>query len=486
MRFRTTIVLILLLLGLGAYVYWVEYPEAQEEAKKKTLFEFKPEDVAEISLVYADREINLKRSGDDWQLTKPIDVAADAVTARNLANTIAECEVKKELTDASSDLTQYGLDSPFVTVTVKLKDRELTAILVGKNAPVGSSTYVQKADDKRVLLTSSTFRAGVDKKVKDLRDKTILTFADKDVQKVGIRGEGKDIRLVQKDDAWNIEQPGPYAADATAMRSFLSTLRSLRAADFPDDQPTDLSTYGLDHPRLQVALYLGKDSIEKRLLIGKETDKKEIYVQQSDGPAVYTVSDWVFRDLNKNVGDFRDKTVLAFDRDKVTALEIKPTDGSPVKLVRGENKQWQVEGNEGKAAETVISQYLSDLRDLKGYEIAMDNPADLSPFGLDNPLLALTVVGEENATVGTVLLGQRETAEAKEYAAMTAGGPTVFLVRDYLVTRLNKQLQDFVEHPTPTAGAGTTGLQVGGGAREPEEEDLQDESFDEEVAGEQD
>ena len=44
MRFRTTIILVLVLLGLGAYVYWVEYPKSQEEAKKKTLIDFKADD----------------------------------------------------------------------------------------------------------------------------------------------------------------------------------------------------------------------------------------------------------------------------------------------------------------------------------------------------------------------------------------------------------------------------------------------------------
>ncbi len=55
MRFRSTIVLLLILVGLGAYVYWVEVPKAQQEAKKKTLFEFKADDATAVSLVYADR-----------------------------------------------------------------------------------------------------------------------------------------------------------------------------------------------------------------------------------------------------------------------------------------------------------------------------------------------------------------------------------------------------------------------------------------------
>jgi hypothetical protein len=38
---------------------------------------------------------------------------------------------------------------------------------------------------------------------------------------------------------------------------------------------------------------------------------------------------------------------------------------------------------------------------------------------------------------------------------MAQGGQTVFLIRDYLFTRLDKQAQDFVEKPKATAVPGT-------------------------------
>jgi len=456
MRFRTTLILILLLAGLGAYVYWVEVPQAEQETKKKTLFDFKADDVTEVSLVYGDHEIVVKKSGDNWQLAKPIEVAADATTAKNLASAIADCEVKKTLTEKATDLAPYGLDNPFVKVTVKLGAKEMPTILVGKNAPVGFSTYIKRADEDKVLLTGSAFRSGMDKKVKDLRDKTILNFADKDVQKIELHGEGKDITLAQKDDTWSIERPTAYPADAATMRSFLSTLRSLRAVDFPDPPP-DPTAYGFDTPRLKLTLYLGKDNAEKDVIIGKETEKKEVYLQASGQPTtIYTVSDWVFRDVNKGLTDFRDKTLLAFDRDTITALDIARQDGSHVKLVRGDNKQWRVDGNDGKPAETTITQYLADVHDLKGYEIAADDVTELSQFGLDQPSLKLTVVGDNAKPVGTVLVGEVKGGEGKKnYAAMKEGGSTVFLIRDYLVTRLNKQPQDFIEQPTPTPGGAT-------------------------------
>lgn len=457
MRFRTTLILLLVLAGLGAYLYWVERPREQKEAEAKKLFSLKPDDIVEVHLRFQDREILLRKSGETWRLVQPIDAPADEITVKNLLNTIAECEVKRELEDAA-DLKQFGLDPPFVTLEVKLKDRTLPAVAVGKNTPVGFSAYLQRLDDKKVRLTTSAFRAGLDKQVKDVRDKAILNFTDDDVQRFSVVRADGTITLARKDGQWTIEQPGPYPADTPTVRSFLSTLRTMRAIDFPNDQPTDLTPYGLDNPRLRVVLFLGKDQAEKHVLIGKENPEKntEIYVQTSGLPTIYTVSDWVWRDLNKSVGDFRDKTVLAYDQEQVQAVEVTREDGQQYRLVRQDKDQWAPQGVEGKPAGTTIRQWLQDVHDLRGFEVAADNAHDLKPYGLDKPLLTIRLFGSQNQELGDLRIGVATTEQgSKEYYAMGSKAATVFKVRDYLVTRLNKSAQDFIEKPTPTPGGAT-------------------------------
>jgi hypothetical protein len=457
MRFRTTLILLLVLAGLGAYLYWVERPREQKEAEAKKLFSLKPDDIVEVHLRFQDREILLRKSGETWRLVQPIDAPADEITVKNLLNTIAECEVKRELEDAA-DLKQFGLDPPFVTLEVKLKDRTLPAVAVGKNTPVGFSAYLQRLDDKKVRLTTSAFRAGLDKQVKDVRDKAILNFTDDDVQRFSVVRADGTITLARKDGQWTIEQPGPYPADTPTVRSFLSTLRTMRAIDFPNDQPTDLSPYGLDNPRLRVVLFLGKDQAEKHVLIGKENPEKstEIYVQTSGLPTIYTVSDWVWRDLNKSVGDFRDKTVLAYDQEQVQAVEVTREDGQQYRLVRQDKDQWAPQGVEGKPAGTTIRQWLQDVHDLRGFEVAADNPPDLQPYGLDKPLLTIRLFSAEDQPLGDIRVGVATTEQgSKEHYAIGSKADTVFKIRDYLVTRLNKSAQDFIEKPTPTPGGAT-------------------------------
>ncbi len=475
MRLRTTLFLLLILGGLVAYLYYWEIPSERAEQKAKRLYDFNSEDVTEVLLKYQDREVILRKVGDHWRLVQPVDAAADELAVKNLIQAIAECEVKREVEENPSDLAPFGLDQPFVSVTVKLKDRELPAIAVGKNAPVGFSAYARRADTGKVLLVSSSFRSGLDKQVKDLRDKTILSFADDEVQRFALVRPEDTVTVTRKDGKWLIEQPAQYPADATVVRSLLSTLRTMRAVDFPADQPSDLSRFGLDKPRLKIVLFLGKDQAEKQVWFGSENPdrKTEIYLQTSAFPTVYAVSDWVWRDVNKTLSDLRDKTVLSFEKEQAYEIHVARWDGTSFRLVRKDKDQWGIEGVEGNPASNTLQMWIDDVHDLRGYEVATDNPEHLDRYGLHEPLLRISVFGQEQKPLGDIRIGAVTNEQGtKDYYAQGSASPTVYKIRDYVVTRLQKQPQDFLEKPTPTPGGPTPT------AAEEDEEPFEDEPID--------
>src|ERR1051325_8894481 len=104
MRFRYTALLGLICVGLGAYLYFVEFDRAQQESKKKLLLEFSADEATALALVYPDREIDLKKADGLWTLVKPVEGPADETTVKNLLHAIAECEIKKSLDDVPKDL----------------------------------------------------------------------------------------------------------------------------------------------------------------------------------------------------------------------------------------------------------------------------------------------------------------------------------------------------------------------------------------------
>jgi hypothetical protein len=438
--------LFLLVLGLGAYLYWVEVPKARQEATKGKLVTAAADDVTAIGLVFPDREIALRKENGAWRLTKPIEAPADDAAVQALVRSVTDAEIQKSLDEAPSDLASFGLDAPSPTVHLTTSKGDLPAIAVGKNAAIGGKTYVRVGDEPKVVLTASSLKVALDKQAKDLRDKQLLTFKDDDVTRVDIKPtDGPPVSLIRKDkEAWTLE-PGDQPTDITEVRSYLSSLRSTRALDFPQ---TDAAAAGLDKPRLAVTVELGKDPAQT-LLIGNEITQgtqKQLYAKREGQPDIVTLGDWSFRTLGKDAWQFRDKTILGFGADRVGRIVLERKDGPGATLVHGEPGGWAVEGQKQSKAGT-IQRFVDDLRELRGASIAEEPAKDLKRFGLDGPDLRLTLSDREQKPMGTVLLAKHDG----KYYAMREGGPTVFEVRDYMYTRLDKQQRDFEGTETATS-----------------------------------
>jgi hypothetical protein len=447
------LVLAVLVAAVGSYIYWKELPQAQKEAEKDKLTGVADDAVTGIELTYPDRTIALSKTDAGWRLTQPIDAPADEPVVKSLLGAITGAQVQKSLDDVpQGDLSPFGLEKPATTITLRTKDGPLPPIHVGKNTAIGAKTYVRKGQEGKIYLTASTIQTSINKQARDLRDKQLLAFQDDDVQRIEIaKPDAPALTLTRKDkDAWTIE-PGGVPADATEVRSYLSSLRTTRATDFPDDAPSDLAKYGLEKPRLTVTVATGKDgAVTQQLVVGGESSgeqTKQVYVKRASTPAVFAVGEWAFRSLDKDASALRDKTVLTFDGDAVGRVVLERKEGTGATLVRGASGGWTLDGvDEAKSKATAIQRFVDDLKDLKGSAVAAEPPGDVSRFGLAAPLLRITLTDKSGQPIGTVL-GAKQDAK---YYVMRDGGPTVFETRDYMYTRLDKQARDFEQSTTPT------------------------------------
>ncbi|MEO8602156.1 MAG: DUF4340 domain-containing protein [bacterium] len=452
MRLRNTAVLALLLLALGAYLYFVESKHIAVDDKKEKILDVVADDVTAVTLTYPDREIDLEKRDGVWHMTKPVDAVADDVTVKNLLRAIAEAEVKKTIDDPPADLAPFGLAQPMATIVLTTNGGALPALKIGKTTAVSFSTYVQRADQPKLYLTGSGFHAGMDKQPKDLRDKTILSLNDADVTAITLSGPGGPVELAKHDGNWQIERPSAHRADNNAVRALLSSIRNLRATDFANDNPApaDLAAYGLDSPQRQIMLRAGDKDIT--LQVGKEFEQG-LYVRPSDRSTVFVVGKWADRDLDKGVNDLRDKTLLTFDSTQAATLEIARGDGSNFSLVAKDGK-WSLLGSDQPLDATTVDTFVGALSRLTGTQVLTEAATDLSIYGLEPPAVTITVKGEDGATIGTVALGSYSpNPPATEFTGMRSGDAAVFQLRDNQFKQLDKKAGDFVQAPKAAAPA---------------------------------
>lgn len=440
MKLGRIAVLALLVVALGVYLWRVELPKAEQEAEGTKLVDVQEDAIDKIDLTFPDRHIVLVKQDGGWRLQQPLDAPADETAVKGLLTALTTAKVSKTLEGQTGDLAAFGLDTGNPTVVLTVGKESTAPIQVGKGTQIGGKVYVRRGDGP-VMLVASPLKVGLDKQVKDLRDKQIMSFTDDQVERIDVKPiDGPPSALVRKDrDAWVVE-PGDHVADPTEVRTYLASLRSARAVDFPAD--VDAAKAGLETPRLTATATL-KGGGTQSLLLGDERTEgsaKQVFAKRADQPTIYTLGEWSWRALAKDAAQFRDKTVLGFAPERVGRVTIERKSGTGATLVRTPTG-WSVEGGDATAPvkQGAITRLLDDLRDLRGSSIAAEPPGDLAPFGLDAPDLRFTIVDTDGKDIGTVLLAR----VGDEHHAMREGGPTVFAVRDYMYTRLDKQAGDF-------------------------------------------
>lgn len=455
MNQRKSLLMLVVLLILGGYIYFVEVPREQKEAEGKKLVVLDKDAIAEIVLTYPERAVTLKKTeAGKWRITQPVEADADESTVNNLITAVVDAEVKRTLDEVPQDLTVYGLNAPVIKMKLTLKDgKSLPLVSLGKDTPVGFSVYAQKEGEQKILLVPQALRLGLAKEVKDLRDRTVLTFTDDEVKKVEIRAADNEIVLNKADGGWRLEKPTSAKADDAEVHTFLANLRSIRAQDFLEDPAPEPKEFGFAPPQLAVTLTIGSDNTQKTILLGNEKSDekggKNRYLKRGDlEKPLFLVGDWVLRDIGKTATDFRDKTVAQFSQDQAAKVEVKRQDGAPFVLMRGTDNKWTIDKTaEGILREPALSQFVADVRELRGFEIAAENPTDLSSYGLDQPVVTIVVSDKDGKKLTTILSGQKTEGETKKAFAMAEGGQTVFGLRDHVFDRINKKPADFWEKP---------------------------------------
>jgi hypothetical protein len=174
---RTTLILILLMLGLGAFVYFHEIRGAtlREEVKeqKQKIFSFAADDVQSLTIKTKKLTLNLERnpepSNPKWIIKSPISGPANDAIVSYLMDLLVKGNSDRTLPTPPKELGQFALDQPPATINITLKNRQSHQLILGKSNFNGRFLYAQtdppaKPDGNiNVLLVSTDFANAVNR-----------------------------------------------------------------------------------------------------------------------------------------------------------------------------------------------------------------------------------------------------------------------------------------------------------------------------------
>ncbi len=265
------------------------------------------------------------------------------------------------------------------------------------------------------------------------------------VSSLAISANALDLQCEFRDRRWLLVRPVAARADASAIGAVLDAMRELpRAetitADEQKAQGLTAEAYGLSPPRARIAWR--QDGTEAALLIGRDAPLPgRMYVQLEGQGDILATDTNLINLLPHTVTDFREHRVLTGMPSDITRVDIKRGDGF-LQFSRPREGEWRIQKPlSGRAALGPMQTLLDRLFDLRVTEFIADSTAAISLYGLDEPVVQVTLAGE-SGTDQSLMLGRPIESRTNEIYAAIAGQDAVFAVSNNILDLLRTPLPE--------------------------------------------
>jgi uncharacterized protein DUF4340 len=424
---KSTLALVVVLAGLGAYIYFVTWktPPGDTGKKQEKVFAATEADkIEEIKVTSASGEATtVKKEGGGWQVTQPIAAKADESEASAIASALSSIEVVRVIDENPANLNDYGLSNPRIEIDFKAAgDKDYRKLLVGEKAPTGGDMFAMRNGEKKVFLIPAFQESTFNRSTFDLREKTVLKFDREKVDGIDIVTAGGKGNAFAKDGGeWKLTKPLQARADVGAVEGLVGRLQSAQMKSIVPGEPTpaDLKKYGFDKPEATVTLNAG--STRATLLLGGKAEETTIYARDISKPIVMTVESSLLDEVKKGPDDFRRKDLFEFRAYNANRAEIT-RNGQTVVFERvkgqGQNPQdkWRrVSPNPAELDRDKVDGFLSRLANMRASSF-VDSTAKT---GLDKPAMTVVVKFDDGKKEERVTFGK----EGDDVFALRPGEP---------------------------------------------------------------
>ena len=412
MRGRSTLILLVVAVAFGAYIYFVESkkPVVDENAKKKVFsYETGKIDQVEIKISGGDATA-LKKETGGWTIVKPVAAPADQNAVNDIVTNLATLEEDRLVEENAADLKSYGLAEPRIDVTFNVTgEKTPKQILFGDKSPTGVGVYAKLPTEKRVFLVGTSADTTFTRTTFDLRDKTALKFQQDKVDSLELVSKNQTIRLEKSGEEWKMVKPIQAPADYVSVQGVLGQLQAAQMTTLKDkaEDLKDLKPYGLDKPEVTAIIGTGTQKVTFEL--GKAGDAGSFWARDPSRSAVFTVANGLAEELRKKPFDLRRKEIFDFRPFNTSRFEItRGKDTRAFERVKAKepngNDTWkQVVPAEKPVDASNFEGALLEFSNLRA-NAAIDtiDPA----MGLNAPAATITVKFDDGKKEERVTLGQ--------------------------------------------------------------------------------
>ncbi len=442
MTARRLMILLLMFLGLAAYVYFFEVQgEKRRQAKKERQQQLIQIDVAKITgLCFLPANIKAQRINSHWQIQSPVVTDADSLTMATILDGLRWMKKGRFVSDNPQDWGKFGLDPYQFAMVIQQGDR-IDSLFIGDSNLDGSECYYRSHGSHQVFLVPISLRNSASKSLFDLRDKSILKFEPKNIAAVAITNRGKNFECRREERwRWWITQPISALADEDRLDAMLNQIADGKVKGVVSETSDGLDRYGLDRPWLSISLYDSARHPVGRLEVGDQ-QQGHYHARNISQPAIVLIDSSLVAQLNVSLYNLRDKTIASFDPDSVTGIWLERP-GLTFHCRKDSSGRWVMHQPDSALVRSwKINSLLYRIKDLKVAQFIEPPYRSDRYYGFDRPEIRVKLMKDERVVTDLVL---GKAIEDKVYLKSQLTN-SVQLVKGQAKRELSIETADFID-----------------------------------------
>jgi hypothetical protein len=416
-------------------------PKSATDWRDPTFLDFSTLKFDRFHVRAGQRDFQVERSpGGPWRLSKPRLARADNALVQQLFQQLQTARVARFVSDTpESDLEQFGLQTPEVTLAFSQGTNSMLTIEFGKSpANQPAEVLARRSNYPTTIVTVPKLLLNLLRApYTDFLDKHLVEFPVAAVERIEVRANEAFTLQKQIDGAWRIVEPYGAPADPALVRGFLDRLNALTIVEVAKEVVTDsdLPNYGLAPPARQYTLKAaissgGTNQLLAQIEFGTNQPGK-IYVRRIDENSVYETrleENPSLPSLPKAAFELRDRRIWNFSTNQVAGLTIE-FKGKTYQFQRNSRGQLSLApGSQGILNPFALEEALVRLGQLSSKAWVACGKIDPAQYGFSNPPHKLSIqlnAGEKPQTL-SVEFGTQSLSGGPYALVDLDGRPTVF------------------------------------------------------------
>jgi Domain of unknown function (DUF4340) len=440
---------------------------AATEVRDGRLARFRSADARRVEIAKVDGQIALvderdeEAKEDHWKLLVAGQSGnADGLKVTDLVDRIAELQANGQDIIDGGDPKKYGLDptvsGPRLTVELsepapggdeKARRKRTVTIRIGRRDADKNKIYLQVDSNPRIDFVGGDFLKLFDRPAIAYRSPRVIDANAKQIAAITIQRAGEQFKLAQVNGIWTLADPVSAGADAAKAATLADNLSRLESSEFVSDNPTpeDLAKYGLTTPALTATLTFADPSRPpKTLQIGAAREgKPELYARLTDNPCVFAVRDAIKTTIDQPSLAYRPLQLWQVAPQTVTAIEVQR--GEEKSRLSRDGSKWKLSGPfDAPASVQAVIAMVGQLTAVRAERFEANTTADAAKYGLDKPVLRVTVFAEKTEP-RSLVIGNTTAADGKTRFAKAGDSDAVVVVSAALATVADRPALDLID-----------------------------------------